>query len=183
MHGFYFSRFPEFCSQAFTGRLHGILKQWLSHCPTNLTAPRRGCRYCHGDGHSGEALCSGSGLFRADLLSTILIYLTFCTHTHTQIHLKKGSFANHQKKNHCAKEIFVAACFLGQESGASWTLPSHHPGTGCTVIGQHFLSSEKQPLEVQTVPHPMEPGLRQGRGQRATVLGPGDPWLFDRAAL
>ena len=58
----------------------------------------------------------------------------------------------------------MAACFLWQESGASYTLPRHHPGTGFTV-DQRFLSREKQPLEVQGLPHPMEPALRQGRAR------------------
>ena len=38
-----------------------------------------------GVGPSGAALCLGSGLFRADMLSTIFIYLTF----HRKISLEK----------------------------------------------------------------------------------------------
>lgn len=155
------------CVQAFTGTLPGIPKQWLSQVSHQSQSSMEGPG-CQWGRAQWEALHLGFGLFRADRLSTIFIYLTF---QKKKNHLKKVLLLSIRKRITVLKN-FCGSCFLWQESGACWT--PRCPQEQRSLQTNTFFPVRNNPQKFMC-PILYKPALRQGRGQRAPVLDQSSP--------
>lgn len=160
MCSFYFSHLPE-SFQAFTGKLPGILKQWLSHCVPAI--PWRGCRGCYGVWPRGETMCLSSGLFRADRLSTIFIYWR----SSKKNSLEKVLLLTLQKRTTVLKDFYGSLLPVTRKWGKLNSAQVSFRN-GIHLQTNSFFLVRNNPLKFRVS---YGVSLKPGQGARATVLG------------
>lgn len=175
MHGFYYSHLPE-------SMLSGFHRQTAWHFidrlpvkavaftlyPTSSNSFMEGLqRLPWGWGSVGRPWVWALGCWR---LIHFQLFL-YIWHSTKKFHLKKALLLTIRKRITVLKDFCGSLLPVTRKWGKLNSLPRHHPGTGFICRPTHFLSSYKQPLEVQSLLHPVEPALRQDRGQSAAVLG------------
>lgn len=179
MHGFYCSHLPEFM-------LSGFHQQtaWHSEAVAFTPSPpipifHGGAAEAMGVGLSGEALGLGSGLFRADMLSTIFIYLTFHKKNFTW---KKALLLTVRKRITVLKDFCGSLLPVTRKWGKLNSLPRHHPGTGfvCRPTLSFYLHTSPRTSESPTS-YGASP--QAGQGANGGCVGTGGPVVFSLTQL